>query len=312
MAFLTLNSLGFEYGYSLSSPNALVIWEAQFGDFANGAQTIIDQFIASGEVKWLQRTGLVMSLPHGYDGQGPEHSSGRMERYLQLCNEDPRIFPSEDKLDRQHQDCNMQIAYLTKSSNLFHILRRQMNRQFRKPLILFFSKSLLRHPVATSTLDEFTPDSHFQWIIPDPAHASGEIGTNDEIKRVIMCTGQVYAALLKHRQELGDKTTAITRVEQLHPFPWAQLRDNLDSYPNAENIVWAQEEPLNAGGWSFMQPRIETLLNATEHHNRRHVLYAGRSISASVATGLKSVHKREEKELLEMAWSVKQDKLKGE
>jgi 2-oxoglutarate dehydrogenase E1 component len=304
--------LGFEYGYSLSSPNALVIWEAQFGDFANGAQTIIDQFIASGEVKWLQRTGLVMSLPHGYDGQGPEHSSGRMERYLQLCNEDPRIFPTPDKLDRQHQDCNMQIVYLTKPSNIFHILRRQMNRQFRKPLILFFSKSLLRHPVARSSLDEFTGESHFQWIIPDEGHANGELESHDKIKRVILCTGQVYTALLKHRQDIGDKTTAITRVEQLHPFPWAQLKENLDSYPNAENIVWAQEEPLNAGAWSFTQPRIETLLNETEYHNRRHVMYAGRNISASVATGLKSVHKREEKDLLEMAFSVKQDKLKGE
>ncbi|KIV99389.1 oxoglutarate dehydrogenase (succinyl-transferring), E1 component [Verruconis gallopava] len=304
--------LGFEYGYSLSSPNALVMWEAQFGDFANNAQCIIDQFIASGEVKWLQRTGIVLSLPHGYDGQGPEHSSGRIERYLQLCNEDPRVFPSPDKLDRQHQDCNMQVAYVTKPSNYFHLLRRQMNRQFRKPLILFFSKSLLRHPMARSSIEEFTGDSHFQWVIPDPAHEDGTIEGRDQIKRVIMCTGQVYTALVKHREELGDKTTAITRLEQLHPFPWQQLKDNLDSYPNAETLVWAQEEPLNAGGWSFTQPRIETLLNETQHHNRKHVMYAGRAPSASVATGLKSVHKKEEKELLEMAWSVRQDKLKGE
>ncbi|RAL61497.1 hypothetical protein DID88_009426 [Monilinia fructigena] len=162
--------LGFEYGYSLSSPDALVMWEAQFGDFANNAQCIIDQFVASGEVKWMQRSGLVMSLPHGYDGQGPEHSSGRMERYLQLCNEDPRIFPSPEKLERQHQDCNMQIAYMTSPSNLFHILRRQMNRQFRKPLIIFFSKSLLRHPIARSPIEEFTGDSQFRWIIPDAEH----------------------------------------------------------------------------------------------------------------------------------------------
>jgi len=304
--------LGFEYGYSLSSPNALVMWEAQFGDFANNAQCIIDQFIASGEVKWLQRSGLVMSLPHGYDGQGPEHSSGRMERYLQLCNEDPRIFPSPDKLDRQHQDCNMQIAYLTKPSNVFHILRRQMNRQFRKPLILFFSKSLLRHPIARSSIEEFTGDSHFEWIIPDPAHESGEIGSHEEIQRVILCTGQVYAALHKEREARGLKDVAITRVEQLNPFPWQQLKENLDSYPNAKNIIWCQEEPLNAGAWSFTQPRIETLLNQTEHHNRRHVMYAGRNPSASVATGLKASHKKEEKDLLEMAFTVKQDKLKGE
>jgi len=305
-------SLGFEYGYSLSSPNALVMWEAQFGDFANNAQCIIDQFVASGEVKWLQRSGLVMSLPHGYDGQGPEHSSGRMERYLQLCNEDPRVFPEPDRLDRQHQDCNMQVAYLTKPSNMFHILRRQMNRQFRKPLILFFSKSLLRHPLARSNIEEFTGDSHFEWIISDPAHESGDISSHEEIKRVVLCSGQVYAALVKERETRGIKDVAITRIEQLNPFPWEQLKENLDSYPNAQNIVYCQEEPLNAGAWSFTQPRIETLLNKTEHHNRRHVLYAGRNPSASVATGLKASHKLEEKNLLEAAFTVTQDKLKGE
>jgi 2-oxoglutarate dehydrogenase E1 component len=307
-----LGRLGFEYGYSLSSPNALVMWEAQFGDFANTAQVIIDQFVASGEVKWLQRSGLVMSLPHGYDGQGPEHSSARMERYLQLVSEDPRVFPSAEKLERQHQDCNIQIAYCTKPSNYFHLLRRQMNRQFRKPLILFFSKSLLRHPLARSNIEEFTGESHFQWIIEDPAHASGEIGSHEEINRVILCTGQVYAALVKERETRGLKDVAITRIEQLNPFPWQQLKENLDSYPNAQNVIWCQEEPLNAGAWSFTQPRIETLLNQTEHHNRRHVMYAGRNPSASVATGLKNSHKKEEKDLLEMAFTVKQDKLKGE
>ncbi|EED24219.1 alpha-ketoglutarate dehydrogenase complex subunit Kgd1, putative [Talaromyces stipitatus ATCC 10500] len=303
--------LGFEYGYSLTSPNALVMWEAQFGDFANNAQCIIDQFIASGEVKWLQRSGLVVSLPHGYDGQGPEHSSGRMERWLQLCNEEPRVFPSPDKLDRQHQDCNMQIVCMTSPSNLFHILRRQINRQFRKPLIIFFSKSLLRHPIARSDIEEFTGDSHFRWIIPDEAHGTS-IDEPEKIERVIMCSGQVYAALIKHREANGIRNTAITRVEQLNPFPWAQLKENLDSYPNAKDIVWAQEEPLNAGAWSFVQPRIETLLNATEHHNRRHVLYAGRAPSASVATGLKASHVKEEQDLLEDAFSVHQDHLKGE
>jgi len=308
-------ALGFEYGYSLSSPNALVIWEAQFGDFANNAQCIIDQFVASGEVKWLQRSGLVMSLPHGYDGQGPEHSSGRMERFLQLCNEDPRIFPSPEKLDRQHQDCNMQIVYCTTPANVFHIHRRQMNRQFRKPLVSFFSKSLLRHPLARSPIEDFTGESHFQWIIPDPAHkeeAGFKIESHENIKRVILCSGQVFAALFKHREKNGLTNTAITRIEQLNPFPWAQLKENLDSYPNAETIVWCQEEPLNAGAWSFTQPRIETLLNHTEHHNRKHVMYAGRNPSASVATGLKASHLKEENDLLEMAWRVKQDKLKGE
>jgi 2-oxoglutarate dehydrogenase E1 component len=307
--------LGFEYGYSLSSPNALVIWEAQFGDFANNAQCIIDQFIASGEVKWLQRSGLVMTMPHGYDGQGPEHSSGRMERFLQLCNEDPRIFPSPEALDRQHQDCNMQIAYCTTPANNFHILRRQMNRQFRKPLISFFSKALLRHPLARSNIEDFTGESHFQWIIEDPMHAEDaafKIDEPEKIKRVILCTGQVFATLFKHREANKITDTAITRIEQLNPFPWAQLRDNLDSYPNAETIVWCQEEPLNAGAWSFTQPRIETLLNNTENHDRKHVMYAGRNPSASVATGLKSTHMKEEQDLLNMAFTVKQDKLKGE
>ncbi|KAK3997097.1 thiamine diphosphate-binding protein [Cladorrhinum sp. PSN332] len=306
-------ALGFEYGYSLTDPNAFVMWEAQFGDFANNAQCIIDQFIASGESKWMQRTGLVMSLPHGYDGQGPEHSSGRLERFLQLCNEDPRIYPSPEKLDRQHQDSNMQIAYMTSPSNLFHILRRQMNRQFRKPLILFFSKSLLRHPIARSDIEEFVGDSQFQWIIEDPAHATGEIKANkEEIDRVILCTGQVYAALTKYRVDNNIDNVAITRVEQLHPFPWEQLKDNLDSYPNAKTIVWAQEEPLNAGPWSYTQPRIETLLNNTVNHDRKHVMYAGRNPSASVATGLKSNHTKEEQELLKEAFEVVQDKLKGE
>ncbi|EGO56803.1 2-oxoglutarate dehydrogenase E1 component mitochondrial precursor [Neurospora tetrasperma FGSC 2508] len=304
--------LGFEYGYSLQDPNGFNMWEAQFGDFANTAQVIIDQFLASGESKWMQRTGLVMSLPHGYDGQGPEHSSARMERFLSLCNEDPRIYPSPEKLERQHQDCNMQIAYMTSPANLFHILRRQLKRQFRKPLVIFFSKALLRHPVARSDIEEFTDDAHFRWILPDSAHQTGEIKAPEEIERVILCTGQVYAALLKHRQDNKIDNVAFTRIEQLHPFPWEQLRENLDQYPNAKTIVWAQEEPLNAGAWSYTQPRLETLLNHTKHHDRKHVMYAGRAPSASVATGKKSSHLKEEKELLEMAFSVTQSKLKGE
>lgn len=180
-------------------------------------------------------------------------------------------------------------------------------------MILFFSKSLLRHPIARSNLDEFTGDSHFQWIVPDPAHATNEIDAPEQIERVILCSGQIYAALVKHRATLGLRNVAITRIEQLHPFPWAQLRDNLDNmYPNAQTIVWAQEEPLNAGAWSFVQPRIETLLNATKHHNRRHVMYAGRPPSAAVATGIKSMHIKEEQELLEEAFTVRQERLKGE
>ncbi|KAG0124893.1 thiamine diphosphate-binding protein [Tuber indicum] len=295
--------LGFEYGYSLSSPDALVIWEAQFGDFANNAQCIIDQFIASGESKWLQRTGIVMSLPHGYDGQGPEHSSGRMERYLQLCNEDPREFPDPEKLDRQHQDCNMQVTYMTSPSNLFHVLRRQMKRQFRKPLIIFFSKSLLRHPIARSELSEFTGDSHFRWLIPETDHGKG-IKDPEECKRLLFCSGQVYAALVKQRAASGVDDVAIARIEQLHPFPWAQIRNELEKYPNLDEIIWTQEEPLNAGAWTFVQPRLETILRQTDNHSAKHVKYAGRAPSASVATGMKSTHLKEEQALVNDALGI--------
>lgn len=178
-------------------------------------------------------------------------------------------------------------------------------------MIVFFSKSLLRHPIARSDLEDFAGDSHFKWIIEDPEHGKA-IEEAEGIDRVVLCTGQVYAALNKHRLDKGIKNAAITRIEQLNPFPWAQLKENLDTYKNAKTIVWCQEEPLNAGAWSFVQPRIETLLNETEHHNRRHVMYAGRDPSASVATGLKATHVKEEQSLLEEAFKVTQDKLKGE
>ena len=180
-------------------------------------------------------------------------------------------------------------------------------------LIIFFSKSLLRHPLARSDIEDFTSsDAGFKWIIPDPEHEKGTIKPREEIDRVILCSGQVWAALHKYRADNKIDNVVLTRLEQLTPFPWQQLRENLDSYPNAKTIVWAQEEPLNAGAWSFTQPRIETLLNHTQHHDHKHVMYAGRNPSASVATGLKNVHKKEEQDLLEMAFTVKQDKLKGE
>ncbi|EGV64611.1 2-oxoglutarate dehydrogenase E1 component [Yamadazyma tenuis] len=295
--------MGFEYGYSLTSPDALVVWEGQFGDFANTAQVIIDQFIAAAESKWKQRSGIVLSLPHGYDGQGPEHSSGRIERYLQLCNEDPRYFPSPEKLERQHQDCNMQIAYPTTPSNIFHLLRRQMHRQFRKPLILFFSKSLLRHPLARSELKEFTDDSHFQWIIED-VELGKSIGNKEDIKRIVLCTGQVYTALHKKRIALEDTTTAFIKVEQLHPFPFQQLRDALDSYPNVEDLVWCQEEPLNMGPFAYVQPRLLTTLAETENHKSLTLRYAGRDPSASVAAGSKAMHTQEEEAFLNETFQV--------
>ena len=232
--------LGFELGYSLVSPDSLTIWEAQFGDFANNAQCMIDQFISSGERKWLQRTGLVLSLPHGYDGQGPEHSSGRIERFLQLCDDNPLVFPTEEQQIRQHQDCNMQVVYPTTPANYFHVLRRQVHRGFRKPLILFFSKSLLRHPMARSELSEMTGDTSFQRYIPDP-HPE-HIVEPSKVRRHILCSGQVYHTLIKHREENGINDVIISRLEQLSPFPYDMLKPHLDQYPNAD-LYWVQEEP---------------------------------------------------------------------
>lgn len=289
--------MGFEYGYSLFSPDAFVMWEAQFGDFANTAQVVVDQFVAAAESKWKQRSGLVLSLPHGYDGQGPEHSSGRLERYLQMCNEDPRYFPSPEKLERQHQDCNMQIAYATTPANYFHLLRRQMHRQFRKPLASFFSKSLLRHPLARSSLEEFTGESHFEWLIDD-RDLGKTVHNKEDIKRIVLCSGQVFTALHKKRESIDDKTTAILRVEQLHPFPFAQLRDTLNSYPAVEDIVWCQEEPLNMGAYTFVAPRLATTLAETNNYKDLTVRYAGRDPSASVAAGSKAMHTAEEEAFL--------------
>ncbi|OBA23509.1 2-oxoglutarate dehydrogenase, E1 component [Metschnikowia bicuspidata var. bicuspidata NRRL YB-4993] len=289
--------MGFEYGYSLFSPDALVQWEAQFGDFANTAQVIVDQFLSAAESKWKQRSGMVLSLPHGYDGQGPEHSSGRIERYLQMCNEDQRFFPSPEKLERQHQDCNMQVAYPTTPANLFHLLRRQMHRQFRKPLALFFSKQLLRHPLARSELDDFTGESHFQWIIEDQ-ELGKSIHNKEGIERVVFCSGQVFTALHKKRASIEDKSTAFIKIEQMHPFPFAQIRDALNTYPSIRDMVWCQEEPLNMGSYSFVAPRIATTLAETENYKDLTLRYAGRDPSASVAAGSKSMHTAEEENFL--------------
>ncbi|ORX39784.1 Thiamin diphosphate-binding protein [Kockovaella imperatae] len=284
-------TLGFELGYSLVSPNSLTIWEAQFGDFSNSAQVIIDQFISSGERKWLQRTGLVMSLPHGYDGQGPEHSSGKIERFLSLVDDDPRVYPSPEKLERAHQDCNMQVVYPSTPSNLFHVLRRQNLRDFRKPLILFFSKSLLRHPLVKSDLSEFIGDSSFQRYLP-------ETGTDDlvppeQARRVLLCTGQVYYQLLKERQEKGIKDVHIARVEQLSPLPYELISPDLDKYGKDTEIFWVQEEPLNNGAWVYIQPRLQQILKRSEKHGHKVPIYVGRKPSSSVATGSKKAHAAE-------------------
>ena len=269
--------LGFEYGYSLSEPKALTLWEAQFGDFVNGAQVVIDQFISSGERKWFRMSGLVMLLPHGYEGQGPEHSSARPERFLQLCAED-----------------NMQVANCTTPANYFHILRRQMKRDFRKPLILMTPKSLLRHKRAVSGLVELGPDSVFHRLLWDDAEAPGQPKTtirlvNDEkIRRVVLCTGKVYYDLLEDREKKGIDDVYLLRVEQLYPFPAKALLDELNRFPNAE-VIWCQEEPRNMGAWAFIQPYVEWVFDQMGRGNQR-VRYTGRSAAASPATGRMSVH----------------------
>ncbi|KAF7291641.1 2-oxoglutarate dehydrogenase E1 component [Mycena chlorophos] len=292
-------ALGFELGYSLVSPDSLTMWEAQFGDFANTAQCIIDQFIAAGERKWLQRTGLVMSLPHGYDGQGPEHSSGRIERFLQLCDDHPNVFPTPEKIERQHQDCNMQVVYPTTPANYFHVLRRQIHRDFRKPLILFFSKSLLRHPNARSDLSEMMGETHFQRYIPEP-HPEALVPP-EQITRHILCSGQVYQTLLQAREDRGRNDVAISRLEQLSPFPYDLVHPHLDKYPNA-SLLWCQEEPMNNGAWSYVGPRIYTAANKTENHKGKYPFYAGRGPTSSVATGSKTQHKKEIEAFLQTAF----------
>ncbi|TFK23427.1 oxoglutarate dehydrogenase, partial [Coprinopsis marcescibilis] len=294
-------TLGFELGYSLVSPDSLTIWEAQFGDFANNAQVIIDQFIAAGERKWLQRTGLVVNLPHGYDGQGPEHSSGRMERFLQLCDDHPNHFPSPEKVERQHQDCNMQVVYPSTPANYFHVLRRQIHRDFRKPLILFFSKNLLRHPRAKSDLEEMTGDSSFQRYIPEPYE--DQLVAPEEIKRHILCSGQVYYTLLQAREERGIKDIAISRIEQVSPVPYDLITPHLDKYPNA-SLLWCQEEPMNNGAWTYIGPRIYTAASQTQHHKGKYPLYAGREPTSSVATGSKAQHKKEIEAFIEGAFKL--------
>ncbi|QUS56090.1 2-oxoglutarate dehydrogenase E1 component [Pseudovibrio brasiliensis] len=267
--------LGFEYGYSLTEPNALTMWEAQFGDFANGAQVLFDQFISSGERKWLRMSGLVCLLPHGYEGQGPEHSSARLERFLQMCAED-----------------NMQVANCTTPANYFHILRRQLKRDIRKPLVLMTPKSLLRHKRAVSKLEDFGADESFHRLLHDDAQTNPgstvELKKDEDIRRVILCTGKVYYDLLEEREKRGINDVYILRVEQLYPFPTKSLCVEMARFKNAD-VVWCQEEPKNMGSWFFIQQYIEWVLehvNAKVHRPR----YVGRPPAAATATGLMSKH----------------------
>ncbi len=274
--------LGFEYGYSITDPNSLVLWEGQFGDFANGAQVIVDQFISSSESKWLRMSGLVMLLPHGYEGQGPEHSSARLERYLQACAED-----------------NMQVANCTTPANYFHILRRQVRRNFRKPLIIMTPKSLLRHKLCVSKLADMGPGTSFHRVIGE----TNTLVADAQVKRVVLCTGKVYYDLWQERENRGLKDVAIIRVEQLYPFPAGTLSLELARYPNAE-VVWCQEEPQNMGAWTFVDRRIEAVLGGLKVKAQR-PSYAGRPESASPATGLLRRHNQEQAQLVSDALTVK-------
>jgi 2-oxoglutarate dehydrogenase E1 component len=278
--------LGFEYGYSLAEPNALALWEAQFGDFANGAQVVFDQFISSGERKWLRMSGLVCLLPHGYEGQGPEHSSARLERYLQLCAED-----------------NMQVVYPTTPANYFHALRRQLHREIRKPLIMMTPKSLLRHKRAVSRLDELAKGTTFHRILYDDAQMRPDEQTklvpDDKIRRVILCSGKVYYDLYEEREKRGIDDVYLMRIEQLYPVPLKALVMELGRFKGAE-MVWCQEEPRNMGSWHFIEPYLEWVLNQIGATHRR-PRYAGRAAAAATATGLMSKHLAQLKAFLDEA-----------
>lgn len=268
--------LGYEYGYTQYARDILVLWEAQFGDFANGAQVIIDQFIASAESKWGKTSSLVMLLPHGYEGQGPEHSSARLERYLQLCADD-----------------NIQVCNTSTPAQYYHVLRRQMKRDFVKPLILMTPKSLLTHPECVSKLDDFATGTHFEEILDD---SSSDRGAPDRIARLIFCSGKVYYDLLDYRRKNEITNVALIRLEQLYPFHAEKLVEIAARYPNAKKWVWCQEEPQNMGAWTFIGPRLQSL-------SETHVRYAGRDCAASPASGSKAIHKTEQHRLIEEAFS---------
>ncbi|MGV2495761.1 2-oxoglutarate dehydrogenase E1 component [Pelagerythrobacter aerophilus] len=270
--------LGFEYGFAMADPKTLVLWEAQFGDFANGAQIMIDQYIAAGEVKWLRANGLVLLLPHGYEGQGPEHSSARLERFLQLCAND-----------------NIQVCNITVPANYFHVLRRQMKRSFRKPLIIMTPKSLLRHPMAKSSADEFLGESHFRRIVSDTTEIADE-----KIRRLVLCSGKVAYDLIEKRDEEELDDVSIVRIEQLYPFPGEALALRLGRMTNLEEVIWCQEEPKNNGAWFFVESKIEETLASAGHQGMR-PRYAGREVAASPATGLAKRHEEQQRCLVSMA-----------
>ena len=273
--------LGFEYGYSVVADDALVLWEAQFGDFGNGAQTIIDQYIAASEDKWKQKSRVVMLLPHGYEGQGPEHSSARLERYLQLCAEN-----------------NLAVCYPTTPAQYFHLLRRQVRPGMERPLIVMTPKSLLRLPAASSTIEDLE-NGGFKPVIDD-----AEIAEPAAVKKVVLCSGKLYYDLIDARKKAQELRVAIVRLEQFYPFPLTSIREILGRYEKVRELVWAQEEPQNMGGWTFMQERLENLLPACQRPR-----YVGRSASASPATGSYSIHQKEQTELIAEALSVSAEEI---
>ena len=279
-----LGVLGFEFGYSLSEPETLVLWEAQFGDFANGAQVVIDQFIASGESKWSRASGLVMLLPHGYEGQGPEHSSARLERFLQLCSQE-----------------NLQIVNCTTPANYFHVLRRQMHRDFRKPLIVMTPKSLLRHKKCVSNLEDFNKKNFFHRILEDHAYLKEskliKLKKDKKIKKVVMCSGKIYFDLIEAREKAKNDTTVFIRIEQLYPFPIKKLGKQLKRYENAK-FYWCQEEPMNMGAWNTVRNYVDRTLDIIQVKGEK-VRYVGRNAAASPATGNLNKHLAEQKEILE-------------
>eukprot|EP01113_Clastostelium_recurvatum_P005153 TRINITY_DN1229_c0_g1_i2.p1 TRINITY_DN1229_c0_g1~~TRINITY_DN1229_c0_g1_i2.p1 ORF type:complete len:1032 (+),score=379.58 TRINITY_DN1229_c0_g1_i2:101-3196(+) len=277
--------LGFELGYSLENPNALVMWEAQFGDFSNGAQVIVDQFLSSGEQKWMRQCGLVMLLPHGYDGAGPEHSSCRLERYLQLCDSDPNRIPSatEFKQGRDLQRANMHVVLCSTPANYFHVLRRQLTRDFRKPLVMPTHKWLLRYEASFSSMEDFSAPE-FKRIYPEAFPDT--INEPKSVKRLVFCSGQVYYYLLKKRQTRKIKDVALVRVEQLHPFPFDLVAEQIAQYPKAE-VIWCQEEPMNMGAYPFVAPHFTTLLKGKQAR------YAGRPVSASPSVASHHTHEHQ-------------------
>ena len=277
--------LGFEYGYSLARPSTLTLWEAQFGDFANGAQVIIDQFICSGEAKWLRMCGLVLLLPHGYEGQGPEHSSARLERFLQLCAED-----------------NIQVANCTTPANYFHILRRQIHRNFRKPLIIMTPKSLLRNKNAVSNLNEFNIGETFHRLLWDDKHE--ELINNSKSKKLVLCSGRIYYDLLEERENYINSDVYLLRVEQLYPFPEKGLKKELTRHKDIKEIIWCQEEPKNMGAWAYMKENIDELLDRLEIKEKS-IKYTGRAASASTATGLMGNHKAQLEDIFKKVFGEK-------